>query len=109
MSKVTVKMVKSFDGGRECLESYPCRHRCQIVLSDGRSRNVSMSGFEVHALIKSLSKEKIIGHFGKKHFDGQPLFERIFCCAEPMYERKPNAILTKAFGEDDPVAKRHAE
>ncbi len=60
-SVVSPDMVARLAISRLCAECYPCKHQCQITLSDGRSVDVTLDGVTINSLIREIASEKIFG------------------------------------------------
>ncbi len=56
---VSPDMVKKISVSRLCAESFPCKHWCEIILSDGRRRYVQLNGVEIESLVQGVALEKI--------------------------------------------------
>ena len=68
---ITPDMVASLYISRSCMESFPCRHCCKIVLSDGREKDVTLDARGLCPLIDAISREKISGLNVEGHFTEQ--------------------------------------
>lgn len=71
---VTVNDIEKVVIGGECKESWPCQHRSEVILKDGRT-GILVSGSEVWSIISKLSKDQIQSKYGSvdkviEHFQG---------------------------------------
>lgn len=64
---VTPDMIQSITVNSRCLKTKPCRHHCNIILSDERQIEVSLRALEVFAIIDSIPQDKIKGE-GFSHY-----------------------------------------
>ncbi len=56
---ISPDMVKKIAVSRLCAEGFPCKHWCDITLTDGRSQYVQLSWVEIATLIREIAQEKI--------------------------------------------------
>lgn len=46
-------MIKNFEVGEMCLESYPCQHYVIMKYDDGSSKTILMNGIDIYKLYQS--------------------------------------------------------
>lgn len=89
LESITVDMVKMFDTGKTCLESFPCQHPfCKIELNDGREKVTYLKGNDIWAIIKFLPAEKV-NKYVNESFEGN----------EHTIDKDAETILTKIFAD----------
>lgn len=53
-------MVQNINISSMCLESYPCQHTCEITLSSGHKKSVTLNNPAIYTLIQELPLKKIM-------------------------------------------------
>ena len=56
---ISIDMVQNFNVSAMCLESLPCQHKCEIILSDGRKKSVTLLNPTINAFIQKIPLERI--------------------------------------------------
>jgi hypothetical protein len=99
-ARVTSSMVEIFHISPTCYETLPCQHDCNIVLSDGRKKNVCLRAPSIHILTETIALEKI---GGRCHlFSKEPTEKK----NQTVELQKAENILTRIFS---PIPKKKKE
>ncbi len=66
---ISKDMIRSLEISGHTHQSYPCEHKCKLILFDGRISDQELSGVNICVLLKFLTKDKIVYSEGAEHFD----------------------------------------
>jgi hypothetical protein len=66
--KITFDQIQKVTISDPCMKTSPCKHRCEITLTDGRKKSVSLFSPSIGTLIEKISLEKIDYKGQLEHF-----------------------------------------
>ena len=90
---MSLNQVKNFEISSFCMESFPCQHKCEVTLNDGRKKTTHLNGVEIFAFIQALPMSKVAFE-GNEDFSTYSSIRQTF----PNYPQPiPATILSKIF------------
>jgi hypothetical protein len=61
----------AIEASSSCIKTFPCKHKCEITLTDGRKKSVTLFNTSIGSLIEKISQEKINYQGQLEHFSSK--------------------------------------